>query len=157
MPFRLGKSEKQPKDEEAAIEENLEGSGVTPSGTSDNIVHGGDSVATATAPAAEDEAQGGSQRLPSFRRDFLDESAPDERAAPPPPPPPEGDVFFVAVTGDGMAEVHHFDHPAEAQAFIEQLLQEDVPEEKVAAFSGRRLSLMVSHRPVVKLSIDQEE
>ena len=153
MPFRLGKSEKQPKDEEAAFEENLEGSEVTPSGNSDNSVHGGDSVATDTAPAAEDKPQGGSQRLPTFRRDFLDESAPDERAA----PPPEGDAFFVAVTGDGMAEVHHFDHPDKAQAFIEQLLQQDVPEEKVAAFSGRRLSLMVSHRPVVNLSIDQEE
>ncbi len=156
MPFRLGKSEKQPKDEEAAVEENLEGSEVTPSGNSDNSVHGGDSAATATAPAAEDKPKGGRQRIPTFRRAFLDEAAPDERAATP-PPPPEGDAFFVAVTGDGTAEIHHFDHPAEAQAFIEQLLQKDVPEEEVAAFSGRRLSLMVSHRPVVKLSIGQEK
>ncbi len=156
MPFRLGKSEKQTKDEEAAVVEHLEGSEVTPSGNSDNSVHGGDSAATATAPAAEDEAKGGRQRLPTFRRAFLDEAAPDESAAPP-PPPAEGDVFFVAVTGDGMAEVHRFDNPAEAQAFIEQLLQKDVPEEAVAVFSGRRLSLMVSHRPVVKLSVDQEE
>ncbi len=156
MPLRLGKSEKQPKDEDAAVEENLEGSEVPPSGNSDNSVHGGDSVATTTAPAAEDEAQGGRQRLPTFRRAFLDEAAPDEGAAPP-PPPPEGDAFFVAVTGNGKAEVHRFDHPAEAQAFIEQLLQKDVPEDEVAAFSGRRLSLVVSHRPVVKLSINQEE
>lgn len=156
MPFRLGKSEKQTKDEESAVEENLEGSEVTPTGNPDNSVHGGDSVATATAPAAEDEAQSGRQRIPTFRRAFLDEAAPDEGAATP-PPPPDGDTFFVAVTGDGMAEVHRFDHPAEAQAFIEQLLQKDVPEEEVAAFSGRRLSLMVSHRPIVKLSIDQEE
>ncbi len=157
MPFRLGKSEKRPTDDEAAVVENLEGSEVTPSGNSDNSVHGGDSAATATAPAAEDKPQGGRQRIPTFRRAFLDEAAPDEGAAPPPPPPPEGDVFFVAVTEDGTAEVHRFDDPAEAQAFIEQLLQKDVPEEEVAAFSGRRLSLMVSHRPVVKLSIDQEE
>lgn len=151
MPFRLGKSEKQPKDEEAAVEENFEGSGVTPSGNSDNSVHGGNS-----APAAEDDAQGGRQRIPTFRRAFLDEAAPDEGAEPP-LPPPDGDAYFVSVTVDGMAEVRRFDHPAEAQAFIEQLLQKDVPEEEVAAFSGRRLSLMVSHRPVVKLSIDQEE
>ncbi|MCH7835646.1 MAG: hypothetical protein IH864_02140 [Chloroflexi bacterium] len=156
MPFRLGKSEQQPKDEEAAVEENLEGSEVTPTGNSDNSVHDGDSAATATAPAAEDKPQGGRQRIPTFRRAFLDEAVPDERAATT-TPPPEGDAFFVAVTEDGMAEVHRFDDPAEAQAFIEQLLQKDVPEEEVAAFSGRRLSLMVSHRPVVKLSIDQEE
>lgn len=156
MPFRLGKSEKRPEDEDATVEETLEGSEGTPSADD-----GGDddrgSAATAVAPAADDQAETGkAYRPPTFRPDYLDEDAPRGGTALA-APLPEGDAFFVSVTRDGMAEVHRFDHPAEAQSFVEQLLEKDVAEEEVAAFSGRRLSLKVSRRPVVKLSSDQED
>ncbi len=155
MPFGLGKSEKRPEDEGAAPEETLGGDEAT---TSDGPVSGvpdDGSSATAGAPAAEHQAGGGTH-VPTFRRDFPDEAAPPEGEAPP-PPPPEGDTFFVSVTRDDAAEIHRFDDPAEAQAFVEQLLEKDVPENDVAAFSGRRLALKVSRRPIVKLPGDQED
>ncbi len=153
MPIGLGKSKKRPEDEEAAPEENLEGSEGAPS--SDEIEGG--NTAVADRSAAEDQVETGkAYRAPDFRPDYLDEDAPRGSGAPA-VPPPEGDAFFVSVTSDGTAQVHRFDHPSEAQAFVEQLLEKDVPEEEVAAFSGRRLSLKVSRRPVVKLSSDQED
>ena len=154
MPFSLRKSEKQPEDEDATLEENG-GSDGTPSADNNSGVDGGSPVAAA-APAVEDPAGDGAQRhLPTFRPAFLDDTAPDQ-AAVPAMPPPKGDAFFVSVTKDGAAEIHSFDDPAGVQAFVEQLLEKDVPEEEVAAFSGHRLSLKVSRRPVVKLSSAQE-
>ncbi len=157
MPFRLGKSEKRPEDEDATVEETLEGSEGTPS-VDDSGAGDRGSAATAVAPAAEDQAEASKEyRPPTFRPDYLDEEAGREGAAASARELPRGDAFFVSVTRDGMAEVHRFDHPAEVQAFVEQLLEKDVAEEEVAAFSGRRLSLKVSRRPVVKLSSDQED
>lgn len=151
MPFRLGKSEKRPQDEESAVEETLEGS----EGTSSADDSG--SAATALAPAAGDQAETRkAYRAPDLRPDYLDEDMPRGEAAPA-ALPPDGDTFFVSVTRDGRAEVHRFGHPAEVQTFVEELLENDVAEEEVAAFSGRRLSLKVSRRPVVKLSRNQED
>ncbi len=154
MSLGLGKSAKQPEDEDATLEENG-GSDGTPSADNNSGVDGGSSVAAA-APAVEDQGDGARRHLPTFRPAFLDDTAPDQ-AAVPAMPPPEGDAFFVSVTRDGSAEIHSFDDPARVQAFVEQLLEKDVPEEDVAAFSGHRLSLKVSHRPVVKLSSAQED
>src|SRR4030042_105680 len=64
--------------------------------------------------------------------------------------PPKGDAFFVSVTKDGGTETHRFDGPSQAQTFVEQLLEEGVPQEEVTAFSGRRMAVRGSHRPIVK-------
>ena len=89
----------------------------------------------------------------AFRPTFLDSDAPGERA--PAAQPPKGDAFFVSVIRDGGTETHHFDGPSQAQTFVEQLLEEGVPQEEVTAFSGRRMALRVSRRPIVKLVTGQ--
>ncbi len=91
----------------------------------------------------------------AFRPTFLDSDAPGERA--PAAQPPKGDAFFVSVTRDGGTETHRFDGPSQAQTFVEQLLEEDVPQEEVTAFSGRRMALKVSRRPIVKLVTGQDD
>ena len=65
--------------------------------------------------------------------------------------PPRGDAFFISVTKDDGAEIHRFESPSQAQTFVEQLLEEGVPQEEVTAFSGHRVALRVTHRPIVKL------
>ncbi len=154
MPFGLGKSEKRTEDEDMAPKKTAEGSGVAPATGSDNGAREGDSPATADPPATEDQAETGKEyRAPEFRPDYLDENAPRKGAAATTPArePPEGDTFFVSVTKQDGSETHRFEDPAEAQAFVEQLLEDGVPQEEVTAFSGRKLALAVSHRPIVKL------
>ncbi len=91
----------------------------------------------------------------AFRPTFLDSDAPGERA--PAAQPPKGDAFFVSVTKDGGTETHRFDGPSQAQTFVQQLLEEGVPQEEVTAFSGRRMALRVTRRPIVKLVTSQDD
>jgi hypothetical protein len=99
--------------------------------------------------AASDEEE--TFRAPEFRPAYMDENRPSETA-----PAPPGDAFFVTVNGADGAAVHRFDDPAMAQQFVEQLLEEGVPEGDVTAFSARRLALHVRHRPVVTLLTSEE-
>ena len=91
----------------------------------------------------------------AFRPTFLDSDAPGERA--PAAQPPKGDAFFVSVTRDGGTETHRFDGPSQAQTFVEQLLEEGVPQEEVTAFSGHRMALRVTRQPIVKLITGQDD
>jgi hypothetical protein len=91
----------------------------------------------------------------AFRPTFLDSDTPGERAQA--APPPKGDAFFVSVTRDGGTETHRFDDPSQTQTFVEQLLEEGVPQEEVTAFSGHRMALRVTRRPIVKLVTGQDD
>ncbi len=160
MPFGLGKSEKRMEDEDMAPKKTAEGSEVAPATGSDNGTREGDSPATADPPTTEDQAKTGNEyRAPQFRPDYLDEDAPRKgtAAATPARKTPDGDTFFVSVTKQDGIETHRFEDPLEAQGFVEQLLEEGVPQEEVTAFSGRKLALAVSHRPIVKLLSSQED
>ena len=154
MPFGLGKSEKRTEDEDMASKETAKDSEVAPTAGSDNGVREGASPATAGTPATEDQTKMGNEyRAPDLRPDYLDEDAPRKGAAAATPArePPGGDTFFVSVTKQDGIETHRFENPIEAQSFVEQLLEDGVPQEEVTAFSGRKLALAVSHRPIVKL------
>ncbi len=154
MPFGLGKSEKHTEDEDMAPKRTAEGNEVAPATGSDNGAREGDSPATAGPPATEDQAKTDKEyRAPTFRPDYLDEDAPRKGTAATTPTrePLEGDTFFVSVTKQDGSETHRFEDPVEAQAFVEQLLEDGVSQEEVTAFSGRKLALAVSHRPIVKL------
>jgi len=141
MPFGLGKSDKQPEHEgHPPTEEALRGS---------------QGAGTADSPNPDGQPKEDTPDAMAFRPTFLDSDAPSERA--PAAQPSTGDVFFVSVTRDGGIETHRFDDPSEAQAFVEQLLEEGVPQEEVTAFSGRRVSLRVTHRPTVKLVASQDD
>jgi hypothetical protein len=151
MPFGLGKSEKQPDQEgdpqnEDALEGALEATAVD---TED------DDPSPAYDPPAAAQAQEENSGAMAFRPSFLDSDTPGERA--PAAPQVGGDAFFISVARDDGSDIHCFDGPVQAQAFVEQLLEEGVPEENVTAFSGRRVSLKVTHRPVVKLVTSQDE
>jgi hypothetical protein len=87
---------------------------------------------------------------PSFRPDFLDKDTPQPAAR----GAATGAVFFVSVAKGGGDEIYRFDDAATTQAFVEQLLEQGVAAEDVAAYAGRRLDFKVSHRPVVSLSRD---
>ncbi len=117
MPFSLAKSDKHPKDEEE-----------TPKDAAEKLADG--DTAVADPPATDDQAEE-TPRAPVFRPAFLDEETPsqdqDAAATETATPPPEGDTFFVSVTRDGGAETHRFDNPTEVQAFVEELLEADVP------------------------------
>ena len=151
MPFGSSKSA-HPKDEDAIQQD-----------TSDRNVEdgGGDVDAQETsAPAGNGQAESAPYQRMSFRPDYLDDTAPHQ-AAPATAvaevrPLPQGDAFFVSVTRDGASEIHRFDGAAEAQAFVEEQLGDGVQQDDVTAFSGRRLALNVSHRPIVKL-LTQED
>ena len=145
MAFSLTKTDKQSKDEEE-----------TPKDAGEEIEDG--DTAVADPPATDDRAEE-TTRAPVFRPAFLDEETPGKSAAATETatPPPEGDTFFVSVTRNGGAETHRFDNPAEVQTFVEQLLEDGVPQEDVTAFSGQRLALKIHHRPVVKLFADREK
>jgi hypothetical protein len=141
MPFGLGKSDKQPEHEDhPPTEEALRGSQGT--GTADPPNPGGQPKEDIPDAMA-------------FRPAFLDSDTPSERA--PAAQPPTDDIFFVSVTRDGNTETYRFDDPSEAQAFVEQILEEGVPQEEVTAFSGRRVALRVTHRPIVKLVASQDD
>ena len=160
MPFGLGKSEKRTEDEDMAPKKTAEGSEVAPTTASGNGAWEGDSPATADTPATEDQAKTGKEyRAPTFRPDYLDEDTPRKGTATTTPAgePLEGDTFFVSVTKQDGSETHRFEDPIEAQAFVEQLLEDGVPQEEVTVFSGRKLALAVSHRPIVKLLSSQED
>ena len=108
-------------------------------------------------PAGNGHSKSPPYKRMSFRPDFLDDASPSEEpTATAVRPLPQGDVFFVSVTRDGASELHSFDSALEAQTFLEERLAEGVQQEDVTAFSGRRLSFNVSHRPIVKL-LTQEE
>ncbi len=157
MPFGLGKTEKSTETEDTALKEDGE---VAPSTGSDNGAGKGDSSTTVDTPATKDQAEEETpQRAPVFRRDYLDEEAAREGAAAATPtrPPPHADVFFVSVTKKDGSETHRFADPIEAQAFVEQLLEEGVAREELTAFSGHKLALEVTHRPVVKLLGGQQD
>ncbi len=154
MPFGLGKSEKRTEDEDMTTQETAEGSEVAPTTGSDNGAREGASPVTAGPPETEDQAKTGKEyRAPVFRPDYLDEDASRKgaTAVTPAREPPEGDTFFVSVAKQNGIETHRFEDPLAAQAFVEQLLEDGVPQEEVAAYSGRKLALAVSHRPIVKL------
>jgi hypothetical protein len=160
MAFGLGKSEKRTEAEDTALKETDEGGEVAPSSGSDNGTGKGDSSATADTPATEDQTEEETpQRATVFRHDYLDEEAAREGAAAATPtmPLPHADVFFVSVTKKDGSETHRFADPVEAQTFVEQLLEEGVAREEVTAFSGRKLALEVTHRPIVKLLGGQQE
>ena len=153
MPFGLGKSEKHMEDEEMAPKKAAEGSEVAPTTRSDNGREGAPPV-TAGPHATKDQAKRDNVfRPPELRPDYIDEDASRESAAATKlaRKPPVGATFFVSVTkGDGI-ETHRFEDPIEVQTFVEQLLEDGVPQEEVTAFSGHKLALAVSHRPIVKL------
>jgi hypothetical protein len=141
MPLGLGKSDKQPQHEgDPATEEALQGN---------------QAAGTADPPNPGGQPEEDAPDAMAFRPTFLDSDAPSERA--PAAQPPTGDVFFVSVTKDGNTETHRFDDPSEAQTFVEQLLGEGVPQEDVTAFSGCRVALKVTHRPIVKLVTGQDD
>ena len=147
MPFSLAKSDKHSKDEKETPKD------------ADKKIKDAD-AAGIDPPATDDQAEEETpQRAPVFRPTFLDEETPGPRAAATETatPPPEGDIFFVSVTRDGGAETHRFGNATEVQTFVEELLEADVPQEDVTAFSGRRLALKIRHRPVVKLFANQEK
>jgi hypothetical protein len=141
MPLGLGKSDKQPEHESDPANEEAP--------------HGRQGAGTADQPHAEGQPQEEAPDAMAFRPTFLDSDAPGERA--PAAQPPKGDAFFVSVTKDGGAETHRFDGPSQAQTFVEQLLEEGVPQEEVTAFSGRRMALRVTRRPIVKLVTSQDD
>jgi hypothetical protein len=159
MPFRVGKTEKQPKEEAKTIpEETLEGGENAAAAESHNEVEGGDSP-VAEAPAAEAQTEeSGQYRPPVFRPDYLDEAAHSgsKPEASPAAPPPQGDAFFVSVTRQDTTETHRFESPAEAQTFLEGLLEEGLSQEELTVFSGHKLPFKVRHRPIVKLSATEE-
>lgn len=160
MPFGLGKSEKPTEDEDMTPKKTAEGDEVAPATGSDNGAREGDSPATADPRADEDQATTGNEyRAPEFRPDYLDEDAPRKvtAATTPAREPPQGDTFFVSVTKQDGIETHRFEDPIKAQGFVEQLLEDGLPQEEVTAFSGRKLALAVSHRPIVKLLSSQED
>ncbi len=137
-----------------------EGDEVAPATGSDNGAREGDSPATADPRATEDQPTTGNEyRAPEFRPDYLDEDAPRKvtAATTPAREPPQGDTFFVSVTKQEGIETHRFEDPIKAQGFVEQLLEDGLPQEEVTAFSGRKLALAVSHRPIVKLLSSQED
>ncbi len=141
MPFSRGKSDKQPEHESDPANEEAP--------------HGRQGAGTADQPHAGGQPQEGAPDAMAFRPTFLDSDAPGERA--PAAQPPKGDAFFVSVTRDGGTETHRFDGPSQAQTFVEQLLEEGVPQEEVTVFTGRRATLKVTHRPVVKLATSQDD
>jgi hypothetical protein len=151
MPFGLHKSDKQPEREsDPAKDEALE---------SGQGVGAADAEGNGSSPAdqlpAEGQPQEAAPNSKAFRPVFLDSDAPSERA--PAVQPPKGDAFFVSVTRNGGTENHRFDGPSQAQTFVEQLLEEGVPQEEVTVFTGRRATLKVTHRPVVKLATSQDD
>jgi hypothetical protein len=151
MPFGLHKSDKQPEHEsDPAKDEALE---------SGHGVGADDAEGNGSSPADQLPAEGQPQKAApdamAFRPAFLDSDVPSERA--PAVQPPKGDAFFVSVTRNGGVETHRFDGPSQAQTFVEQLLEEGVPQEEVTVFTGRRATLKVTHRPVVKLATSQDD
>ncbi len=154
MPFGLGKSEKRTEDEDMTPQETAVGSEAAPTTGSDNGASEDASPVTAGPPATEDQAKTDKEyRAPVFRPDYLDEDASRKGAAAMTPvrESPEGDTFFVSVTKQNGIETHRFEDSVEAQTFVEQLLEDGLPQEEVTAYSGRKLALAVSHRPIVKL------
>ena len=160
MAFGLGKSEKRTEDESETVpEETLEGSEDMSAPNSHHQGENGDSP-EAGSPAADAQAQESAEYRPeAFRPTFLDKSKPGDSTAASSPPTgqPQGDAFFVSVTRQDTTEIHGFDTSSEAQAFLEKLLDEDVSEEQVAAFSGHRLAFKVSRRPVVTMSTTEAD
>ncbi len=147
MPFGLGKSDKQPEHEDhPPTEEALR--------ESQGAITADPPITADPANPADEPKEDTSEGM-TFRPTFLDSDAPSEPA--PAAQPPADDFFFVSVTRDGGSETRRFDDPSEAQAFVEQLLEEGVPQEEVAAFSGRRVALRITHRPTVKLVARQDD
>lgn len=159
MAFGLGKPEKRPEDEGEAIpEKSLEGSEDAPAVGPQEEVENDSSFAD--SPATEARTGESAPHLTmAFRPSFLDENQQGEGApaTAPAAESPEGDAFFVSVTQDGGTEVHRFDDPSTAQAFVEESLDKGIPEEHMTAFSGRKLALKVTRRPVVTLVSGQED
>lgn len=154
MPFGLGKSDKQPEhDSHPANEEALvDRPDPTIADTEDSDAH------AANQTPAEGQPQAEAPDAMAFRPAFLSSDAPTERSERAPAvQPPKGDAFFVSVTRNGTVETHRFDGPSQAQTFVEQLLEEGVPQEEVTVFTGRRATLKVTHRPVVKLATSQDD
>lgn len=159
MAFGLGKPEKRPEDEGETIPEKaLEGSEDAPAVDSQD--EGKNDSSFADSPAIEAQTRESAPRRPiAFRPAFLDEDQRGEGApaTSPAAESPEGDTFFVSVTQDGNIEVHRFDDPSSAQSFVEESLDKGISEEHMTAFSGRKLALKVTRRPVVTLVSSQED
>jgi hypothetical protein len=151
MPFGLSKSDKQPEHEsDPANEETLEDrQGAVAADTE------GSGPFPVDQPDADGHPKEENPDAMAFRPAFLSSDAPGERA--PAVQPPKGDAFFVSVSKDGGIETRRFDGPSQAQTFVEQLLEEGVPQEEVTAFSGRRVTLKVTRRPIVKLVTSQDD
>jgi len=150
MPLGLNKSDKQPQHEsDPAGEEVLDTSEDTGSADSE----GSDPSPTdQSEPSGQPHGDG--HEAMAFRPAFLNSDMPGESA--PAAQPPRGDAFFISVSRDERVETHRFDGPSQAQTFVEQLLEEGVPEDGVTAFSGHRVTLRVTNRPVVKLVAAQD-
>ena len=155
MPFDLSESTR-PEDEDPVQQETANGDDEASADAGDGTGDAGPQETN--APTGNGQTAGEPYKRMSFRPDFLDDAAPSEGAttATAVRPLPQGDAFFVSVTRDGASEIHRFDSAAEAQAFVEELLGDGVPQEDVTAFSGRRLAFNVSHRPIVKLFTQEE-
>ncbi|OGO46238.1 MAG: hypothetical protein A2W34_04865 [Chloroflexi bacterium RBG_16_64_32] len=159
MPFGRGKADKRPEDAaDEAPEEMAEVGGDAPAGDSQDETGGDGSFVD--SPSTEPQTPASAPQMPiEFRPSFLDEDQ-SSKGAPATTlaaEPPEGNAYFVSITHDGDSEIRRFDDPSAAQAFVEEILEKGTPEEHVTAFSGRKLALTVSHRPVVKLVSGQED
>lgn len=158
MAFGLSKSEKRSAGEEEAARAETPEAGEDAVSTEALEEGVEEDVAADEAPSAEGSDGDGAYQPMSFRPAFLDDETPQaagKGAAA--PPAPDGDAFFVSVSRGGQTELHRFDNPREAQGFVEEMLAAGIPQDEVTAFSGRRLALMVSHRPVVKLLGGEKE
>ncbi len=144
MAFGLGKSEKQPEHEGDPED--------SPGGTAAHTEDGDPSPADESPAVRQPHEE--SRDAMAFRPSFLDSDTPGERA--PATQPPKGDAFFISVAKNGEAEIHRFDGPSQAQTFVEQLLEDGVPQEEVTAFSARQVTLRVTHRPIVTLVTSQD-
>ena len=159
MPFGLSKSS-PPEDEDSVSEETLDGGNEASADSGEGAADGDAQEPKAPAGNGHGDSDSGAYRRMSFRPDYLDDAAPAEQApataVAEAKPLPQGDAFFVSVTRDGAAEIHRFDSAIAAQDFVEQQLGDGVGQGDVTAFSARRLTFHVSHRPIVKL-LTQEE
>lgn len=157
MALGLSKSGR-PEDEDTVNEETFDG-GDGPYAVSGDGAADSDAQ-EAEAPAGNGKGESGAYQRMSFRPDYLDDAAPQEKApataVAEARPLPRGDTFFVSVTRDGVPDLHRFDSAAEAQAFVEEQLGEGVQQDDISAFGGHRLAFNVSHRPIVKLLTPEE-
>lgn len=67
-----------------------------------------------------------------------------------------GAVIVVAVRGDGLGEVKArlFEDAADAERFVETLVEGNVDQERIAVLWAKAVEMNVTYRPVVQLAVD---